>query len=278
MNAFPSRLFIMKLVPRLPTMIYFILTNLVTTFFQLYNKNLDLAHVHTGEIRRTILNINNRFKYFSGTRRHSQISSLSTAYTVKSLPGAMLYIPVENDYNTPVSLKRSLSDPEIYFPSSVRHSLIVAVNGITPHEKLLSSSSSSTSRADVTGGLHIDINVIQPTPNISPSHSLRSFSADSKDLEADMSGSVHENFSGIPFLIVPPSPVRVRRVSFSDTSLDTEEQELACSGSDLNPEINISEVDETVPAVRRSRCTRQSSLQVTAMAALSPVSHLPDSN
>ena len=27
---------------------------------------------------------------------------------------------VENDYNTPVSLKRSLSDPEIYFPSAVR--------------------------------------------------------------------------------------------------------------------------------------------------------------
>ena len=98
----------------------------------------------------------------------------------------MLYIPVENtDYNTPVSLKRSLSDPEIYFPSAVRHSLIVAVNGILPHEKL-SSSSSSTSRAEVAShppdsqpaaltALQIDINVIQPTPNISPSHSLRSF-------------------------------------------------------------------------------------------------------
>ena len=57
----------------------------------------------------------------------------------------MLYIPVENDYNTPVSLKRSLSDPEIYFPSAVRHSLIVAVNGIAPHDKL-SSSASSTPR------------------------------------------------------------------------------------------------------------------------------------
>ena len=56
LNAFPSRLFIMKLVPRLPTMIYFILTNLVTTFFQLYNRNLDLAHVHTGE-RAMILSI-----------------------------------------------------------------------------------------------------------------------------------------------------------------------------------------------------------------------------
>ena len=54
----------------------------------------------------------------------------------------MLYIPVETDYTTPVSLKRSLSDPEIYFPSSVRHSLIVAVNGILPHEKLSGASSS----------------------------------------------------------------------------------------------------------------------------------------
>ena len=50
------------------------------------------------------------------------MSALSTAYTVKSLPGAMLYIPVDTaaDYTTPVSLKRSLSDPEIYFPSAVR--------------------------------------------------------------------------------------------------------------------------------------------------------------
>ena len=181
----------------------------------------------------------------------------------------MLYIPVENDYNTPVKLKRSLSDPEIYFPTAVRHSLIVAVNGILPHEKL-SSSSSSPSRADVTpdtaltAGLHIDINVIQPTPNISPSHSLRSFSADSKDLEADISvGGDNEKFSGIPFLIVPPSPVRIRRVSFSDTSLDNEEQDdnVTCAGTEA-PEINICEVDETQSAVRRSRCTRQSSLQV----------------
>ena len=215
------------------------------------------------------------FKLFSGTRRPSQISALSTAYTVKSLPGAMLYIPVENtDYNTPVSLKRSLSDPEIYFPSAVRHSLIVAVNGILPHEKL-SSSSSSTSRAEVAShppdsqpaaltALQIDINVIQPTPNISPSHSLRSFSADSKDSEADLSGGgVNENFAGIPFLIVPPSPVRIRRVSFSDTSIDNDSQDeaLGCL-AEIAPEINISEVDETATAVRRTRCTRQSSLQV----------------
>ena len=175
----------------------------------------------------------------------------------------MLYIPVENDYNTPVSLKRSLSDPEIYFPSAVRHSLIVAVNGIMPHEKL-STSSSSTCPGAETAALQIDINVIQPTPNISPSHSLRSIGAESKDLEADMSGSgVNENFAGIPFLIVPPSPVRIRRVSFSDTSLDNEEQDdnVTCAGTEA-PEINICEVDETQSAVRRSRCTRQSSLQV----------------
>ena len=181
----------------------------------------------------------------------------------------MLYIPVENDYNTPVSLKRSLSDPEIYFPSAVRHSLIVAVNGIMPHEKL-STSSSSTCPGAETGGLQIDINVIQPTPNISPSHSLRSIGAESKDLEADISatGGVNENFAGIPFLIVPPSPVRIRRVSFSDTSIDNEEPEETLSVTELSPEINItlsgvSEVDETVRAVRRSRCTRQSSLQVS---------------
>ena len=183
----------------------------------------------------------------------------------------MLYIPVENDYNTPVSLKRSLSDPEIYFPSAVRHSLIVAVNGIMPHEKL-STSSSSTCPGAETGGLQIDINVIQPTPNISPSHSLRSIGAESRDLEADISGSgVNENFAGIPFLIVPPSPVRIRRVSFSDTSIDNEEQEeTLLSVTELaSPEINITlsgltELDETVAttAVRRSRCTRQASLQV----------------
>merc|ERR1740137_442251 len=55
--------------------------------------------------------------------------------------------------------------------------------------------------------LQIDINVIQPTPNISPSHSLRSISGDSKDLDPTPLG---DNFAGIPFLIVPPSPVRVR--------------------------------------------------------------------
>ena len=112
--------------------------------------------------------------------------------------------------------------------------------------------------------LQIDINVIQPTPNISPSHSLRSFSADSKDSEADLSGGgVNENFAGIPFLIVPPSPVRIRRVSFSDTSIDNDSQDeaLGCL-AEIAPEINISEVDETVTAVRRTRCTRQSSLQV----------------
>ena len=237
-----------------------------------------------------------------GTRRPSQISALSTAYTVKSLPGAMLYIPVESDYTTPVSLKRSLSDPEIYFPSSVRHSLIVAVNGIMPHDKLTGSSSkvegpgtplgsgycqlsscgpetgavprtsirseklSRNSAGETT--LQIDINVIQPTPNISPSHSLRSMSGDSRDLEA---GNINaESFAGIPFLIVPPSPVRIRRVSFSDSSIDNAEEEEMISLTEAAPEISVTEVEieneeaetSVTSARRRSRCVRQASLQV----------------
>ena len=77
--------------------------------------------------------------YEQETRRPSLVSALSTAYTVKSLPGAMLYIPLDSEYNTPVSLKRSLSDPEIYFPSpAVRHSLIVAVNGLFGRDAAIS--------------------------------------------------------------------------------------------------------------------------------------------
>ena len=214
----------------------------------------------------------------------------------------MLYIPVESDYTTPVSLKRSLSDPEIYFPSSVRHSLIVAVNGIMPHEKLkadggppggsplgagycqLSSCGPETGAVPRTSTirseklsrnsagettLQIDINVIQPTPNISPSHSLRSMSGDSRDLEA---GNVNaESFAGIPFLIVPPSPVRIRRVSFSDSSIENAEEEEMISLTETAPEINVTEVgiehEEAETSVmstarRRSRCVRQASLQV----------------
>ena len=168
---------------------------------------------------------------------------------------------MENDYNTPVSLKRSLSDPEIYFPSAVRcaynikvernsgtekakshflrHSLIVAVNGIVPQVWTLlnlsqtnpdysqdrkppesrslngDSNHGGKNGGDGRGGgggdrrggggggqgprsvrstdrgflplsgdssqLQIDINVIQPTPNISPSHSLRSFSVEERE-------------------------------------------------------------------------------------------------
>ena len=73
--------------------------------------------------------------YETEGRRPSLVSALSTAYTVKSLPGAMLYIPVDSEYNTPISLKRSLSDPEIYFPSAVKHSLIVAVNGLFSRDR-----------------------------------------------------------------------------------------------------------------------------------------------
>ena len=198
----------------------------------------------------------------------------------------MLYIPVEND-NTPVSLKRSLSDPEIYFPSAVRHSFIVAVNGIMPPDKISSSSSSThrinqdrslgscqlsiqeSSRVQQRGGLEtlqIDINVIQPTPNISPSHSLRSMSAESRDVDPEAGG---DNFAGIPFLIVPPSPVRIRRVSFSDTSIDNaDEEDEMISLAEINPEISITGAaadnspSSSTTAKRRSRCVRQASLQV----------------
>ena len=83
-----------------------------------------------------------------------------------------------------------------------RHSLIVAVNTglVSQHDKLPSSATTSSSlppcqlsilgpegagaaassRTLRTGScgetLQIDINVIQPTPNISPTHSLRSIS------------------------------------------------------------------------------------------------------
>ena len=224
----------------------------------------------------------------------------------------MLYIPVESDYTTPVSLKRSLSDPEIYFPSAVRHSLIVAVNGMMPHEKISTASCSqgnwthaekpdkviknghendwecivskpsNPSQPDApigdTIGAPLQINVIQPTPNISPSHSLHSISRESKDSEAEPQHS--ENFAGIPFLIVPPSPIRVRRFSFSDNSLEHEEEsEDTASLSETKikltqPDISITmtepqeeEGDKDTPSTtksrRKSRCvSRQASLQV----------------
>ena len=178
--------------------------------------------------------------YEAESRRPSLVSALSTAYTVKSLPGAMLYIPLDhaNEYNTPIALKRSLSDPEIYFPSAVKHSLIVAVNGllsarnattgvfsygsghminggsnnshggsfvgsittggdhnhyqingggsngsnggsvvVTTHhpvkEKAMSAKSAIRPPLRRESTLQIDINVIQPTPNISPTCSMR---------------------------------------------------------------------------------------------------------
>ncbi|CAB4064516.1 unnamed protein product [Lepeophtheirus salmonis] len=64
-------------------------------------------------------------------RRNSQVSSVSNAYTVKSLPGAYLYIPVvDPKCIMPLgSVKRSLSDPEIHFASpSLDHLLILTVN------------------------------------------------------------------------------------------------------------------------------------------------------
>ena len=210
----------------------------------------------------------------------------------------MMLFQVENDYNTPVSLKRSLSDPEIYFPSAVRHSLIVAVNGILPHDRplppagasarSLSDDRSSPGEGGGGGGgargrtliqaprhrggetgnsLQIDINVIQPTPNISPSHSLRSFSTEDREAADSIA-----TFAGIPFLVVPPSPVRTRRVSFSDHSLSSEENISMLVPT--NPDISISaaagEGEGSAPgsaAVQRRRCVRQASLQVTDLTS-----------
>ncbi len=348
--------------------------------------------------------------YEQETRRPSLVSALSTAYTVKSLPGAMLYIPLDSEYNTPVSLKRSLSDPEIYFPSpAVRHSLIVAVNGLfgggggsgggrdsnnrhhhninnnnnnnsnhrfnhggglggstaalggssggicsanmeassgataryhhhhhhyhhhhRPHllNNIANAGSSSNNiiinsstaagtgaarftRLQVSGSaaaaggggeensLQIDINVIQPTPNISPSASLRSMSGDSRDL-ADP--PLEASYAGIPFLVVPPSPVKVRRVSFSEDDVsfaeddeeDYDDDGFSCSVGVRTPMLVVTSssattgtaaaavsgaaasslsrhasssssavvVTESETSRRRSRCKRQSSLQV----------------
>ena len=66
-----------------------------------------------------------------------QVSSVSAAYTVKSLPGAYLYIPVLES-NQPLhsvpslpSVKRALSDPQIHFaspPPTSGHPIILTVN------------------------------------------------------------------------------------------------------------------------------------------------------
>ena len=68
-----------------------------------------------------------------------QASGASNAYTVKSLPGAYLYIPVlEPPMNSSTaaitsfsSVKRSLSDPEIHFTIPIPfggHPIILTVN------------------------------------------------------------------------------------------------------------------------------------------------------
>ena len=207
---------------------------------------------------------------------------------------------MENDYNTPVSLKRSLSDPEIYFPSAVRHSLIVAVNGILPHDRPQPPAGAASARSltddrsspgpgggegggegggargrtliqaprprggETGNSLQIDINVIQPTPNISPSHSLRSFSTEDRE-NADSIAT----FAGIPFLVVPPSPVRTRRVSFSDHSVSSDDNisMLVPTNPDISISVAAEEGEGSAPsstATQRRRCVRQASLQVTS--------------
>ena len=93
-----------------------------------------------------------------------------------------------------------------------------------------------------------------------------------------------DNFAGIPFLIVPPSPVRIRRVSFSDTSIDNAEfddeeegEEMMMMVTDAAPEIAITEAagarTETASSTRsrRSRCVRQASLQVGTSLCCHPL-------
>jgi hypothetical protein len=276
----------------------------------------------------------------------------------------MLYIPLDSEYNTPVSLKRSLSDPEIYFPSpAVRHSLIVAVNGLfgrdtaaaakgqsSPHSasnsgKLNHSGSAAVlgngggHNGDVVGGgryhhhphyhhhhhhyhhrphlltpsspnsssnnnigngnsnrltrlklggivaaspgeenlLTIDINVIQPTPNISPSASLRSMSGESRDL-ADPSALLDPSppstaYAGIPFLVVPPSPVRVRRVSFSENDDDVSfaeeddyDEEDLLNGCHARTPMLVVTSSSSAAAAAAAKC-RQQSLPTTSSSS-----------
>ena len=59
---------------------------------------------------------------------------MSTAYTVKSLPGGYIYIPVsesniQNVSSSMPSVKRTLSDPEIHFTNPLgAHPIILTVN------------------------------------------------------------------------------------------------------------------------------------------------------
>ena len=61
---------------------------------------------------------------------------MSNAYTVKSLPGAYLYIPMVDGTNPPLqsvpslpSVKRALSDPQIHFATPIgAHPIILTVN------------------------------------------------------------------------------------------------------------------------------------------------------
>ena len=81
---------------------------------------------------------------------------------------------------------------------------------------------------------------------------------------------------------MPPSPVRVRRVSFSDNSIDNEETtDDAISISENpqnNPDISISvaadgnggDAENVVASKRRSRCVRQASLQVIFKFVIPP--------
>lgn len=63
--------------------------------------------------------------------------------------------------------------------------------------------------------LNIDINVIQPTPNISPSASLRSIDEHPEEIEAEIP-PVEKPVAKVPESTVMTSPKGTRRVSFSE--------------------------------------------------------------
>ncbi|XP_040568573.1 uncharacterized protein [Lepeophtheirus salmonis] len=135
-------------------------------------------------------------------RRNSQVSSVSNAYTVKSLPGAYLYIPVvDPKCIMPLgSVKRSLSDPEIHFASpSLDHLLILTVNPSSEQNAKRGSLGAFPSSAgslctrpaliykEKKGCLQqrsfsiqvepatINIQITTPTPTLSPAPSMNSF-------------------------------------------------------------------------------------------------------
>lgn len=254
-----------------------------------------------------------------------QVSSISAAYTVKSLPGAYLYIPVldsnQQIHSVPSlpTVKRALSDPQIHFVSP--HPVILTVNPSSEGKPTSAENQSSRNHATfpkflsasevrkrqiankrnrlsqlqtrsfsintetgpvvaaakqqqqphVTSAvissqprkakapklvdLSIDINVIQPTPNISPSASLKSFEVPNGDLAVEISSEAAavkadidlENKSG-------SSPRSMRRVSFSEdevTSICSGEAEVAATAAAASSRRNSSQRGSLATSMRQ---------------------------